>query len=118
MEKLNDDQKMKIQRYLALEEDDLYSLIPPYLPGYEDTSFAPLGMLEAGKEFFQIKYTDLKKAVCEDFDWPSKRCNSEFNDTVTLIAAISGVISGYIGTVPPFIIATLLVKKGLDALCR
>jgi len=117
MKEVTDAQRKKIQRYLALDEDELYSLIPPYLSEYERTLFAPLGMIGAGKAFFEKVYNDLKKAVCEEFDWPSKRSNPEFDDTVTLVAAISDVLAGCIGAVPPFIIATLLVKKGLDALC-
>ena len=117
MKELTEVERKKIQRYLALDEDGLYSLIPPHLSEYDRTLFTPMGLIGAGKAFFEKVHGDLKKAVCEEFDWPSKRNNTTFNDTVILVAAIGDVIAGCIGAVPPFIIAGLLVKRGLDTLC-
>jgi len=117
MKELEEVQRKKIQRYLVLDEDELYSLIPPHLSEHDRTLFAPMGMIDAGKAFFEKIHGDLKKAVCKEFDWPSKRNNAKFNDTVILVAAIGDAITGYIGAVPSFIIAVLLVKRGLDTLC-
>ena len=109
--------KRKIERYLSLDEEGLFALIPPHLTEHEHTLFAPTGQEDAGKGYFESKVGELRKAVCEDFDWPSKRSDTSFNDTVTLVAAIADAISSVVVGVPPFIIASLLVKRGLDYFC-
>ena len=62
--------------------------------------------------------TKLRKSVCEDFDWPSKRDNPEFDDTINLIATIADAIAVHITSVPPILISVLLFKRGLDSLCH
>jgi len=118
MRELTDEQRSKIKRYLTLDENQLYSLIAPYLDEESVTLYAPEGMLQAGKAFVDKIGNDLKKAVCEDFNWPAKRNDRSFDDTVTLVATIGDVITAYVGKVPPFAIAALLVKQGLDRLCK
>lgn len=117
MSHVTNDQRQRIQRYLLLEERDLYALIPPHLPDYDQSLFSPDGQIDAGKGFFQSKLKELRKAVCDDFDWPSKRSDTSFNDSVQLVAAVADAVVTCVGGVPPFIIAALLVKRGLDALC-
>ena len=110
-------QQEQAKRYLAMKQDELYALIPIYLPEYDGVAFAPQAQIQAGRAFFERILRGLRKAVCEDFDWPSKRNDPGFSDTVNLVAAIADNISTYVGSVPPFLIASLLVRKGLDSLC-
>ena len=110
--------KRKIEKYLALDGEELFALIPPHLSEYESTFFTPTGQEDAGKSYFESKLEQLKKTVCVEFDWPSKKNNTAFDDTVTLVAAIGDAISSITVGVPTFIIATLLVKRGLDKLCE
>jgi hypothetical protein len=109
-------ERERISRYLALDEDELYSLIPPYLGGI--VLYSPSGMIEAGKAFCERKYSELREVVCGEFDWPVKRKDPIFNDNVALVAAVAQALMSHTESVPPAILATLLVKKGLDSLCK
>ena len=70
------------------------------------------------KLYFEEISSSLRKAICEDFNWPEKRKNQKFNDKIELISAISDVIVSCVGGVPPFIIATIIVKMKLDDFCK
>jgi hypothetical protein len=108
----------EIQRYMALDVEELYAVIPAYLPEYDGVLFSPQGQISAGKRYIESLSGKLRKSVCEDFDWPSKRDNAEFDDTLNLIAAVADVIAVHITSVPPVLISVLLVKRGLDRLCH
>src|SRR5215469_9458556 len=109
MNELQTTQRNAIQRYLALDMEDLYSIIPAYLPEYEGARFSPEGQIYAGRRYIEDLMTKLRKSVCEEFDWPSKRDNPEFDDTVNLVAAIADAIATLKIGVPPTIISVLLV---------
>src|SRR5690348_15288437 len=108
------EQRDLVRRYIALDTEELYSLIPAYLPEYDNYLFSPEGQRSAGKEYFDKLRNKLKKSVCKDFDWPSKRDNPQFDDTVNLAATIADVIAAHVTGVPPILISVLLVKFGLD----
>jgi len=118
MDNISKKERDKINRYLTLDVDELYAMIPPFLPEYKTTLFAPPGMILAGKKYYEEIYVSLRKVICEDFNWPEKRKNPKFNDNIELIATISDAITAYIGGMPSFIIATIIVKMKLDDLCK
>jgi hypothetical protein len=113
-----EEQKEEAKKYLSLGDDELYALFPPFLPEYDNTVFSPAGQIEAGKKYFKSVEKELKKAVCNDFDWASKREDPSFSDTVNLVTVLADFISAYLTGIPPFAIAVLLVRKGLDSFCK
>lgn len=117
MTELSAEQRNLVSRYLALDAETLYSLIAPHLPEYDSVRFSPQGQEEAGRRFFKKIEARLRKAVCEDFDWPSRKNDPDFQDGVNLVSTIADVIAGFTFGVPPFIIASILVKLGLNRFC-
>lgn len=117
MPNLSAEQQNLASRYLALDEEHLYSLIAPHLPEYDSVRFSPDGQEEAGRRFFKKIEGRLRQAICREFDWPSKKNDPELQDRVNLVATVADVIASLTFGVPPFVIASILVKLGLNRFC-
>jgi|KBSMisStaDraftv2_1062788.scaffolds.fasta_scaffold65980_1 hypothetical protein len=105
------------ERYLAMTEDDLFSLIPQHLPEYSETRFSPDGQVAAGRSFFEAHLPALHEHVCIRWRYCERRHDPDLQDTVTLVTTIADVIASIAGGVPPFMLSALLVKKSLNVVC-
>lgn len=54
--------------------------------------------------------------ICNEYDLPSK-LNRE-KDSVTIVATIADLIASSVGTIPVNMVATLIVKKGIEDFCE
>lgn len=108
----------EIEQYLMLDEELLYSLIPPYIPSYQNTLFAPSGQTEAGIREFQKLLPPISLKICQEWELCQKIDEPVFADNVNLVMAVADVISPLVIGFPPFLIASLLVKIGLMAFCK
>jgi len=111
------DARSLAERYLAMTEEDLFSLIPSHLPEYRETRFSPSGQVAAGRSFYERQLPTLHQHVCVRWKYCERRHDPDLKDTVTLVAAVADVIAASIGSAPPFVIAALLVKKSLNLVC-
>lgn len=109
------DNRELIIRYMALDVDLLYGLIPIELEEYTDTRFSPEGQADAGRRFFVRITRQLQDALCPK--WAEWRVNPEMQDSVNLVAAIADIISSLFVGVPPFVVASIIVKLGLGRFC-
>jgi hypothetical protein len=110
--------RREIEEFLAMDEEQLYAILPSYIPEYRGTLFAPNRQVMVGKELFHEMQGDLQKVLCEDWHLCDKIDLPKWDDSVTLVATIGDLIATHVvGTIPPFVIATLLVKIGLRAFC-
>ncbi|MCY7275906.1 MAG: hypothetical protein LH702_19750 [Phormidesmis sp. CAN_BIN44] len=110
--------KQEIEEYLSLDENLLYSLIPPYLE--EGRLYSPEGQIEEGKRKFDELKPSLYENICINWDCCSKIDAPALQDNINLIATLADIVavaSSSIG-IPPFIIATILVKIGLRRFCK
>jgi hypothetical protein len=111
--------KQQICYYSSLSENSLFSLIPEYLPEYQNLILAPENLVEIGKTYFQMHIDEFRNLVCKEFNWPMRRKDPRFNDELNLVASIADLIILNLHlVVPPIIIAVLLIKIGLDKLCE
>lgn len=114
---ISKDEREEIEKYLVLDEDLLYSLIPPYVPEYKNYMFAPEGQIEAGKKKFQeIRHT-LYEKICNEWDLCNKIDDPALNDTINIVAIVGDTISTIVVGIPPILLASILVKIGLRKFC-
>jgi hypothetical protein len=111
-------QRRRVEQYLSLDADALVSLIPPYLPEYASTSFAPEGQVEAGWQEFNKLKSILTPILCVNWGLCHKIKSEQYKDTVSLISAIADVVAVHSGFVPPFLASTIIVKMGVRHLCK
>lgn len=60
----------------------------------------------------------LKQKICIDFNYNAKKNQESLNDNMNLVISIVSLINDISGIIPPLMIATLLVKKGLSKFCE
>jgi hypothetical protein len=144
---IDPEERETIEEYLFLNEQDLYSLIPPYV--VENALYAPQGQVEAGKTWFQRIESQLRKRLCEEWGLCKKLDDPTLTDQIHLVVAIGDAIVGQIEVNPPIpfsptsvcridlsaaatgnapanqakvipatLIAAILVKKGLHMFCH
>lgn len=118
IEMINEHSRQKIENLMSLDENDLYSLLPAYCSEYDNTAFREEGQIKAGKKIFDSTLLKVKEKVCIEWNACEKVKNNDFADTITLIASIADIIMGIVGTIPPFVIATLMVKIGITKICN
>ena len=107
-----------IASLLAKDFDELYMLIAQGDPSNADVLFAPTQARAKGERTFKDLLAPLRKKICTEWKYCSRRHDPELQDNVTLVASLADVVSTIIGGIPANIVAALLVKKGLTALCR
>jgi hypothetical protein len=111
-------ERAEVEKYLSLDIDLLFSLIPPHLPEYQHTFFSPDGQTGAGKKAFDALSPELKRTLCEEWELCKKIDDAALNDHVELVVTIADVIASTQTVVPPFILSTLLVRMGVRRLCK
>jgi hypothetical protein len=124
---INEKEREEIEEYLFLDEPELYSLITPYFssePGII-TGFETEGQIRAGRKKFNELKPFLYKKICQEWKLCEKIDNPSLQDNLNLVVALSDIlatttitITGVTGTMPPFLIATILLKIGLRKFCN
>lgn len=62
---------------------------------------------------------EIKHLICVEFDWQNKRKDPIFTDKINLAAYIAELIKMNLNlVVPPILMATIIIKIGLDKLCE
>ncbi|MDF2434100.1 MAG: hypothetical protein JWP44_3731 [Mucilaginibacter sp.] len=118
LRKVSDEEKEQIKKLLSLDEDRLFSLLPHYDDSYTEVFFMTEGEIKAGKKVFEKLSNTIKHKVCNEWKACQKIKDSSFDDEIVLVAALGDVIATAIIKVPPFIIATLLIKIGVRNFCN
>ena len=113
--KLTEPERQEIEEYLSLDEDLLYSLIPPFV---STDAYSPVGQVEDGKREFERIKPSLYEAVCVNWNCCSKIDDPALQDNINLVVALADTIASPTIGIPPFIIATILVKIGLRRFCK
>ena len=108
----------EINDCLQLDEDALYSLIPPHLPEYRGAVFMTPGQIEAGKKEFEKRTVTLRERLCKEWNLCAKIKDPSVDDAVKLVVTIGDVIAIHTGGIPPFLVSSLLVKIGLRRFCN
>ena len=114
--KVDANERETIEEYLSLDEDLLYSLIPPYIE--EGTRYTLPGQIASGKKWFRELEPRLRQKLCEEWELCKKLDDPVLADQVNLVIAVADVICALVQIIPPNLIASLLIKMGLRTFCR
>ena len=109
------EERNEIDKYLQLDEEYLYSLIPPHLES--DIFYDFNGQIEAGKKAFTAMETTIQTRLCDDWELCNKIDDPHLADITNLVVVIGDVLSTTVSGLPPFLVASLLVKTGLRKFC-
>ena len=116
--KISKEKRDEIEKYLSKDlETLLSSLASPELVETIGFRYIPGKELEQGIKIFKSLKKKLYQQVCVEWEYCKKRNDSEYNDTVNLVAALIDIIASLTIGIPPALIATILVKKGLSEFC-
>lgn len=110
------EERKQIEKYLQLDEAYLYSLIPPYLEPGGIYDFQ--GQVSAGKRLFESMQSSIRARLCEEWALCAKIDHPSFKDATNIVVVIGDVLSTTISGIPPFLVASLLVKIGLRKFCE
>jgi hypothetical protein len=111
-------EREEIENYLFLDEELLYSLIPAYAPEYDNTRFSPHGQTAAGRKIFQSMQQELYNLLCKEWKLCKQLDDPTLQDTTQLVVLIGDLISTTAVGIPPFLIASILVKIGVREFCN
>ena len=126
MHEISENKKKVVSDYFAKNLNSLYSELGKY---ESSMLFAgPLGFILLlsriipfrmfrGRYIIRAIRRFLKRKICEEWDQCSKRNDPNLQDTVNLIATIADVICNITFGFPPILIATIIVKKGINSFC-
>lgn len=107
----------RVQQYLLLDEEQLFSLIPPYLSEYERASFSPEGQQETGRTWFEAARGSLERQLCEEWQMCRMLGKPEFDDATNLVIVIGDAIATTVTGVPPVLIAAIIARIGVRRFC-
>ena len=107
--------RARIGKYLQLDEDQLYSVLASIT---ETGVFDPAGQRAAGKRTFARLEVTLHTRLCDEWGLCDKLKDESVKDATNVVVIIGDVIATHLGGLPPFLIASLLVKIGLRHFCK
>src|SRR5262245_18152614 len=110
-------ERQRAEKYLLLDQEQLYSLIPQYLEEYQGTLFAPDGQREAGRTWFAAIRVRLEHTVCEEWQMCRRINDPNFEDMAKLVLVIGDAVTTVTTGVPPFLVASIIVRMGLRNFC-
>lgn len=113
----NPGERERAERYLLLDEEQLYPLIPPYLTEYDHTRFSPDGQREAGRTWFEAIRGSLEQKLCDEWRMCRTIGRPEFADAAALVVVIGDAIATTVAGVPPVLVATIIVRMGVRRFC-
>lgn len=119
MRRLSEDELNEINEYLSENTDVLYEkLILAHIAKDKKRMLKTGEETQEGRKLFKSIEPSLKKLICHEWEYCSKRNNPEFNDNINLVAAIGDVVATLSIGIPPFLIASILIRKGLNKFCE
>ncbi|MGV8041425.1 MAG: hypothetical protein AB2L07_15665 [Thermoanaerobaculaceae bacterium] len=118
MTEISDARTREIERLLSLPTEGLYGMIGHSWATLHPGLRLPGSPEEEGQAIFENLLEDLRHKVCVEWDYPRKRKDAALQNTVDLVAAIADIVAGLTIGLPPFVVSVLLVRRGLDALCK
>jgi hypothetical protein len=110
-------ERRRVERYMLLDEEQLFSLIPPYLHEYDGTSFSPDGQREAGRKWFEAVRGSLERRLCDEWQMCRKLGSPELNDATSLVIVIGDAIAATVTGVPPVLVGTIIARIGVRRFC-
>jgi hypothetical protein len=107
---LTQQQRDDIAAYLARSESDLLAEVSLYTPTVRSLRGDPLARYTAR----------LRQVICDDWDWCERRQDARFDDSLNAAFAVCDVLLSkqFQAAIPLTLLASILVKRGLDALCN
>ncbi len=117
MSQEDSDQK-EISNLFHQDIDELSALLGQSDPGAEDTLYSFDAARQRGEEILSDLAASLRAKICKEWEYCERREAKSFDDDVTLATAVAGLIVKGIGSLPATVIATIMVKRGLDAFCE
>jgi len=107
--------RARIGKYLQLDEEQLYSVLASYT---ETSIFDPAGQRAAGKQIFEKLQATLHMRLCDEWGLCAKLKDESVKEATNVVVVIGDVIAAHVVGLPPFLIASLLVKIGLRQFCK
>jgi hypothetical protein len=107
-----------IGRYLRLDEETLYSVLAAQAEGLRGYVFDAAGQKAAGKRIFNELKAGLRTRLCDEWHLCAKLDDASLKDATNLVVVVGDVVSAGVTGVPPFLVASLLVKIGLRQFCK
>ena len=114
---LSPDERARVEKYLMLDEEQLFSLIPVYLPEYNNSVFSPEGQLEAGRTWFEAIRSSLEQKVCHEWQMCRMIADPDLNDVTNLVVVIGDTVRASGHGFPPFVVASIIVRMGVRRFC-
>jgi hypothetical protein len=111
-------ERRRVERYLLLDEEQLFSLLPPYLSEYADTSFSPDGQREAGRSWFEAARGSLEQQLCQEWQMCRMLGEPEFDDTTNLVIVIGDAIASKAAGIPPVLVGAIIARIGVRRFCN
>lgn len=102
---------------MLLDEEQLYSLIPPYLSEYAGARFSPDGQREAGKRWFAALRGPLEQKLCHEWRMCGRIEHPDFDDAAKLVVVIGDAVATTVTGVPPVLVAAIIVRMGVRRFC-
>lgn len=106
-----EDMEMSIGRIVVLNDNKNETLMYPAEINASDAK-------EACSRYIENIYKQLKKKICYDFGLSSFKYQEKLEDNIQIVLAVAVLIEDLSAAVPPLMLASLLVKKGLNNLCE
>lgn len=106
-----------LHRYLTLDEEDLLEQLGEALLG-SGPGFGPADVersIRFARAWLEDRSEELKQRVCVDV-WPSLEQEGTF-DTLTDAAAVADSLQTLLGKPTAFIVAVILIRRGLESFC-
>jgi hypothetical protein len=110
-------ERERVEKYLLLGEDQLFSLIPHYLPDYKEAVFSPIGQREVGREWFAGVRGRLEQRLCREWQLCEKLDDPTFDDVGKLVIVVGDTVATVVAGVPPVLVASLIVRIGVRRFC-
>ena len=111
-------ERERVEKYLLLDEEHLYSLIPPYLSEYDGTVFSPEGQEEAGRTWFAAMRPRLEQKVCIEWQICERIDDPDFEDAAKVVVVLGDALTTVVAGVPPVLVSSIIVRIGLRRFCN
>ena len=110
-------ERERVGKYLLLDEEQLFSLIPPYLTEYDGARFSPEGQQEAGRMWFEAIRGSVEQKLCNEWQMCRRIGDPEFSDATNLVVVIGDALATQVTGVPPVLVAAIIVRIGVRRFC-
>jgi hypothetical protein len=110
-------ERERVEKYLLLDEEHLYSLIPPYLLEFDGTVFQTEGQVEAGRRWFAALRPRLEQKLCDEWQMCKKIDDPDFEDAAKVVVILGDALATVVAGVPPVLVSSIIVRIGLRRFC-